>query len=216
MGKDCHCGKTTVSDFICLECLKPICRNCTVRTSVPRTIRRFHRPCRDMLGADEDSWEEIRLGLTYLTDRVEPAWSMGEGTHSTKSERLSQQRELLNSSNNEDRIKSIKGVEELWFRNHDAEALALYEKGLRDRSPRVKIAFLTNYPELFLNRNNLEKRLEFIRDIRKNPIVQILLSTISRLCDSKNQDIKKLALICLLITMEVISPGFEKEYKLTY
>ena len=139
---------------------------------------------------------------------------MGEGNYITPSEKYRRKRILLDSENWEDRIQAVTGIEELWFKNHDAEALGLYIKGMNDINDRVKIAFLRNFDELFQHRNNREVRLQFIRDITKNLIVQNLISTLSKLLNSKNEEVKNLALICLLRTMEIIHPKFRQEFYL--
>ena len=126
--------------------------------------------------------------------------------------RHSRKRLLFYSTKWEDRIKAVVGVEELWFRNHDAEALGLYIKGMKDRSDRVKIAFLENYDELFKHRNNLGSRLQFIRDITKNPIVPNLISTLAKLILSQNEKLSNLASKNLILTMGLINPGLEREF----
>lgn len=208
MASLCICGTLTSSDFLCLECGKPICSQCAQRVLHGVAIRLYHFPC-------EKSRNKLASIDEFMGNYDEGPF-MGEGRYIATHEKFENKRRMLFSKSWEDRIGAVKGVEELWFRNHNAEALDLYIRGMNDRSKKVKIAFLTNFEELFKNRNNLEKRLQFIRDISKNPTVGKLLTTISKLINSKHKEVKKLASQCLKITMKIISPRFEREYRLIH
>ena len=208
MASACFCGTITSSDLFCLECGKPICSQCAVRVLHGVAIRLYHYPCeksRNKLASIDEFMEDYDEGPL-----------MGEGQYMKPDQKFENKRRMLFSKSWEDRIEAVKGVEELWFQKHNAEALGLYIRGMNDRSKKVQIAFLTNFEELFENRNNIEKRLQFIRDISKNPTVGKLLSTISKLMKSKHKEVKQLATQCLLITMEIISPGFVNEFHLVH
>ena len=207
--KRCKCGVRTDSNLECKACGKPICSQCAVRV-LDGYIRLYHHTC-------EPNQERLsEYGEPILDEENDDGHIMGEGRYIKPSERYDRHRSLFNSSNWEDRIQAVVGIEELWFRNHDAEALGLYIKGMKDRSNRVKIAFLKNYDELFEHRKNREARLEFIGDISKNLIVQNLISTLAKLTNSKNEEVSILASKNLILTMDIIHPGFEEEFRRSY
>ena len=206
----CLCKIETSSNYICIHCGRPICSQCAQRVLNGSAIRLYHFDC------EPDQEKISEYGEPLHDAENDEGHLMGEGYYITPSEKYRRKRELFESENWEDRIKAATGIEELWFKNHDAEPLGLYIKGMKDRSDRVKIAFLRNFDELFQHRNNREARLQFIRDITKNLIVQNLISTISKLLNSKNEEVKNLALLCLLRTMDIIHPTFKQEFYLKH